>query len=237
MPGGEIHPQPQRDCSNQCTVQCWGRRAARLQRPQRPHGRLRRAKKGVQHNEPPARLPPGPCTALHPTRPHAELHLLYHVLLLQLALPQLLQQHQPGLLQPQLVPELLDELLPLLYALPLGGGGGGGKSVRADGAGKHTGLEAALLKVESLTLNISRLAAFSLSSMRELERGLEASLSERTIMSGEGVSRPRSWSLPTEGRKGAELHGWEHSGRGGAVTPTPSPCTPTAKGARKGKRE
>ena len=64
-----------------------------------------------------------------------------------------------------------------------------------------------MLKVESLTLNISRLAAFSLSSMRELERGLEASLSERTIMSGEGVSRPRSWSLPTEGRKGAELHG------------------------------
>lgn len=74
----------------------------------------------------------GPRAAPLPTRPRAELHLLYHVLLLQLALPQLLQQHEPGLLQPQLIPELLDELLPLLYALPLRGGGG--KSVRAEGA-------------------------------------------------------------------------------------------------------
>lgn len=46
-----------------------------------------------------------------------------------------------------------------------------------------------------LTLNISRFAALSLSSIRELERGLDASLSERTIISGEGVNRPLSWSL------------------------------------------
>lgn len=45
------------------------------------------------------------------------------------------------------------------------------------------------------TLNISRLAALSLSSIRELERGLEASLSDKTMMSGEGVSLPRSGSL------------------------------------------
>lgn len=48
---------------------------------------------------------------------------------------------------------------------------------------------------EALTLNISRFAALSLSSMRELDRGLDASLSERTIISGEGVNRPLSWSL------------------------------------------
>lgn len=35
----------------------------------------------------------------------------------------------------------------------------------------------------------------SLSSIRELERGLEASLSDKTMMSGEGVSLPRSGSL------------------------------------------
>lgn len=46
-----------------------------------------------------------------------------------------------------------------------------------------------------LTLNISRLAALRRSSMRELERGLEASLSERTMMSGDGVNRPLSCSL------------------------------------------
>lgn len=45
------------------------------------------------------------------------------------------------------------------------------------------------------TLNISKLAALSLSSIRELERGLEASLSDKTMMSGEGVSLPRSGSL------------------------------------------
>lgn len=43
-----------------------------------------------------------------------ELHLLYHVLLLQLTLPQFLQQHKPGLLQPELIPKLLDQLLSLL---------------------------------------------------------------------------------------------------------------------------
>lgn len=51
------------------------------------------------------------------SRPGA--HLLHHVLLLQLALPQLLEQHQARLLQPQLVPQLLDQLLPLLQTLPL----------------------------------------------------------------------------------------------------------------------
>lgn len=47
----------------------------------------------------------------------------------------------------------------------------------------------------TFTLNISKLAALSLSSIRELERGLEASLSDKTMMSGEGVSLPRSGSL------------------------------------------
>ena len=49
----------------------------------------------------------GSCEAKHlllippsPKRRYSELHLLYHVLLLQLTLPQFLQQHKPGLLQP-----------------------------------------------------------------------------------------------------------------------------------------
>jgi len=49
----------------------------------------------------------GSCEAQHrpvlppsPKRRRSELHLLYHILLLQLTLPQLLQQHKPGLLQP-----------------------------------------------------------------------------------------------------------------------------------------
>lgn len=56
-------------------------------------------------------------------------------------------------------------------------------------------LSICLFPPPSFTLNISKLAALSLSSIRELERGLEASLSDKTMMSGEGVSLPRSGSL------------------------------------------
>lgn len=50
------------------------------------------------------------------------------------------------------------------------------------------------------TLNISTLAARSLSSEREEARGLEASLSDRTMTSGDGVWRSLSGSLRGETR-------------------------------------
>ena len=43
-------------------------------------------------------------------------YLLYCAFLLDLALSQLLQQHQLGLLQPQLLLQLFDDALPLLRA-------------------------------------------------------------------------------------------------------------------------
>lgn len=50
---------------------------------------------------------------------NADTNLLHNVLLLDLALPKLLEQHQTGLLQTQLFPQSLDHLLSLVAILPL----------------------------------------------------------------------------------------------------------------------
>lgn len=49
--------------------------------------------------------------------------------------------------------------------------------------------------IEADTLNMSRFAPLNRSSNLEVERGLEASLSDNTMTSGDGVSPARSWSL------------------------------------------
>lgn len=66
--------------------------------------------------------------------------------------------------------------------------------------------------------------------MRELERGLDASLSERTIISGEGVNRPLSWSLRNrreEKKQQAEPQDRDMGSKCGSGTSPGSPADAT----------
>lgn len=111
-------------------------------------------------------------------------HLLHGALLLNLALPELLQQHQLGLLQPQLLLQLLDDALTLL----------GGTLLHARPEQKTTRVNDLASTVFHQTCLFSQRVAPTISlSVSVLVRqwpfisGLEGSLSDSTITSsGDG---------------------------------------------------